>query len=77
MSQTLLAAIAALDGTERLVAFDNGLRVGYAHLGDQWITFEETPQGGRNQYFHPDAFAAYNYVCTLGLGEAPFRLIEG
>jgi hypothetical protein len=77
MSRALLDAITALDGGERLVAFDNGLRVGYAHLGDQWITFEETPQGGRNQYFHPDAFAAYNYVCTLGLGDAPFRLIEG
>ena len=61
MSRALLDAITALDGAERLVAFDNGLRVGYAHLGDQWITFEETPQGGRNQYFHPDAFAAYAY----------------
>ena len=77
MSRALLDAITALDGTERLVAFAGGLRVGYAHLGDQWITFEETPTGGRNQYFHPDAFAAYNYVCTLGLGEEPFKVVDG
>lgn len=76
MSQALLDAIASLDGTERLVAFDTGLRVGYAHLGDQWITFEETPRGGRNQYFHPDAYAAYTYVRTLGLADQPFRLID-
>jgi hypothetical protein len=76
MSRALLDAITALDGTERLIAFAGGLRVGYAHLGDQWITFEETPQGGRNQYFHPDAFAAYTYICARGLGEAVFRLIE-
>lgn len=77
MSQTLLEAINGLDGTEQLLAFPSGLRVGYAHLGDQWITFEETPQGGRNQVFHPDAFAAYIYVLTLGLGDVAYRLLDG
>ncbi len=76
MNHPLFDAIVGLDGTERLVAFPNGLRVGYAHLGDQWLTFIETPRGGQNQYFHPDAFAAYSYVCSLGLGESPFRLID-
>jgi hypothetical protein len=75
MSQLLLDAIAALDGTEQLVAFTSGLRVGYTHLGDQWITFIETPAGGQQQYFHPDAYAAYRYVCEQGLGEATFRLL--
>ena len=76
MSQALLEAIAALDGSERLIAFTNGMRVGYALLGDQWITFEETPQGGRNQYFHPDAYAAYTYLRSLGLGDRPFQVLE-
>jgi hypothetical protein len=76
MNHPLLDAITALDGTERLIAFPNGLRVGYAHLGDQWLSFEETPSGGRGQMFHPDAFAAFNYLLTLGLGETPFRVID-
>ncbi len=76
MSRALLDAIASLEGSERLVAFANGLRVGYTHLGDQWITFEETPRGGQNQHFHPDAFAAYNYCLSLGLGDAAFRIVE-
>lgn len=76
MSQALLAAIAALDGSERLVAFANGLRVGYTHLGDQWLTFVETPQGGRQQTFHPDAFAAYAFVRAQGLAEQPFVILD-
>lgn len=77
MSRQLLDAINGLDGTERLIAFANGLRIGYAHLGDQWITFEETSQGGQNQIFHPDAFAAYTHVRALGLGDVAFRIIDG
>lgn len=76
MSRALLDAIAGLEGSERLVAFADGLRIGYAHLGDQWISFEETPRGGRNQHFHPDAFAAYSYCLARGLGETPYRVIE-
>jgi hypothetical protein len=76
MSRSLLDAIASLEGSERLVAFATGLRVGYTHLGDQWITFVETPRGGMDQRFHPDAFAAYNYVLTLGLGETSYRIVE-
>src|SRR5688572_29049670 len=71
MTAQLLAAIVALEGSERLVAFADGFRVGYAHLGDQWITYEETPQGGRNQSFHPDAYAAYAFVRARGAADQP------
>jgi hypothetical protein len=76
MSHALLDAIAALEGTEKLIAFPNGLHIGYTHLGDQWISFEETPRGGQNQRFYPDAFVVYNYLLTLGLGATPYRVID-
>jgi hypothetical protein len=77
MTPPLLAAIIALEGTERHVAFASGVRVGYTHLGDQWITYEETAHGGRNQMFHPDAYTAYAYIRAQGLADQPFRLLEG
>lgn len=76
MSQTLLNEIAALEGSERLIAFETGLRVGYAHLGDQWLTFRESARGGYDQCFHPDAYTAYRYVRSLGLADAPYRILE-